>query len=399
MVNGYRKFAIWFLNFVLLLIGLNLILYFLWMPDATTAANVYGMDTVMKAYPGWSRKDVAELLHETVSAEMVYDIITQVKPPTFHGRFVTVDPAGFRHVEDQGPWPPDPQAINIFVFGGSTTFGVGLPDSETIPSELQKALAARHPVRTVHVYNFGVPTYTSTQEMLAYVALVRQGIVPDVAVFIDGLNDSVNWNGTWGPGNLISARMSYPVLATLVDLPMTKWARRVARLLVTQPGNGIGNRPSDSVSDEVVHRWMSNREVVERIAAGWGKKTLFVWQPVCTFKYDLKYDLLWGLRASRLQFGLEAPIQFIYPRVERLNSEGALGSNFLYLGDMQLGIRKNLYVDGHHYTHDFSREIADRIADFLTSKGHVKTDGSQVKSPTASQSSRTAAVAPVLVRK
>jgi hypothetical protein len=145
MVKGYTKVAIWFLNFVVLLIALNVGLYFLWLPDATTAANIYGMNTVMKAYPGWSRKDVAQLLHETVAVESAYDVITQVKLLPDRGRFVTIDRAGFRQIAEQAPWPPDPKAVNIFVFGGSTTFGVGLPDSETIPSELQQALAGSHP--------------------------------------------------------------------------------------------------------------------------------------------------------------------------------------------------------------------------------------------------------------
>jgi hypothetical protein len=177
--------------------------------------------------------------------------------------------------------------------------------------------------------------------MLAYVALARRGFVPDLAVFIDGLNDSVSWNGSWPQGDLISARMSYPVLAALVDLPMTKWARRVARLLITAPRNGTGTRAAQEVGDEVLRHWTSNKELVERMAASWGKQTLFVWQPVCTYKYDLKYDLLWGLRAARLQFALEAPIQSIYPRFEHLSAEGALGPNFLYLGDMQVGVKKN----------------------------------------------------------
>ena len=378
MVKGYTKLAIWVLNLIVLLVGVNLALYFLWLPDATTAANLYGMNVIMKAYPGWSKKDVKQLLHETLIVQMGYDLVRQIKLLPARGRFVTIDPGGFRRVQGQAPWPPDPKAFNIFVLGGSTTFGVGVPDSETIPSELQKALDATHPGNAVHVYNFGVPTYTSTQEMLTYVALARQGFVPDLAVFIDGLNDSISWNGSWPLGDLIATRMSYPLFAALADLPMTKWARRVARLAVTAPRNGVGNRPPQEVSDAAVRNWMGNREIIDRIATSWGKKTLFVWQPVCTYKYDLKYDILWGLRAAQLQFALEAPIQSIYPRIEQLNQEGALGPNFLYLGDMQAGEKKNLYVDGHHYTHEFSREIAVRIADFLTAKSLIKTADSQI---------------------
>src|SRR6185369_12207002 len=100
---------------------------------------------------------------------------------------VTVDPAGFRAGRDQRPWPPDPARFNVFVFGGSTTFGYGVADGDTIASQLQPLLA-RHG-RDVAVYNFGRGYYYSTQERILYEQLLAGGFVPALAVFIDGLND------------------------------------------------------------------------------------------------------------------------------------------------------------------------------------------------------------------
>jgi hypothetical protein len=280
--RAYRNLAIWVLNLIVLLIAVNVMLHLFRDPNSATSADLYGMDRVMKGYPGWSRKDVTELLDDFAAANRTghYDVIKQFGTSQFTSRFVNIDAAGFRAIGNQAQWPPDPKAFNIFVFGGSTTFGVGLPDGETIPSELQKALQVNNFHKAVHVYNFGYPAYSSTQELLSYVDLARRGYVPDLAVFIDGLNDSIDWKGIWGPGRLISARMAFPAAAALADLPMTKWANRIIRLVVTTPRNGIGNRPPESIADQVIGRWMSNRRVIQQIATANGKKTLFVWQPV-----------------------------------------------------------------------------------------------------------------------
>src|SRR5258708_31109276 len=50
----------------------------------------------------------------------VYEPFVEFRHPPFQGRFLNSHPAGFRHVRNQGPWPPSPQFYNIFFFGGST---------------------------------------------------------------------------------------------------------------------------------------------------------------------------------------------------------------------------------------------------------------------------------------
>ncbi len=117
-----------------------------------------------------------------------YEWPTQFKEAPFHGRYVNVDPSGFRASTPQGPWPPDPANFNIFLFGGSTTFGYGLSDDETLSSAIQHLLS-RTSARPVFAYNFGRGSYFSTQELMLYYRLLASGSVPQVVVFVDGLND------------------------------------------------------------------------------------------------------------------------------------------------------------------------------------------------------------------
>jgi hypothetical protein len=123
---------------------------------------MYGIEKLQQIYPGWAPEELAALLLEddTISE---YEPYTQFKPKAKTGLFVNVAPEGVRRVERQRPWPPQDDTLRIFVFGGSTTFGAGMPDARTIPSRLQ-AYLEDHSCGDAAVYNFGRPQYFSSQE-------------------------------------------------------------------------------------------------------------------------------------------------------------------------------------------------------------------------------------------
>src|SRR5262249_15912744 len=107
--------------------------------------------------------------------------------------------AGFRLIgHDQGPWPPDKNVYNVFVFGGSTTWGGGNMDGETLPAYLQALLRQRAGTDRINGYNFGAGAHFSTQEVTYLQNRLRDGFIPDMAVFIDGLNDFYFWQGESG---------------------------------------------------------------------------------------------------------------------------------------------------------------------------------------------------------
>jgi hypothetical protein len=217
-----------------------------------------------------------------------------------------------------------------------------------------------------------VPHDTSTQEMLNFISLVREGFVPNAAVFIDGLNESTNWDGNWWYGRIIASRISLPALAILSELPMTRLARVCSRhFFGYREVNTLPPNQSQQRSDEVIERWMSNRRIIEDVAAGKGTKLVFVWQPVPMYKYDFIYHILNGLPAAQSLFAAEKLVPLIFPRLERLNQEGALGKDFLYLGNIQQNKKENLYVDVHHYTYGFSKDISARIGASMKSKGLI----------------------------
>lgn len=103
------------------------------------------------------------------------------------GRYVNVRRGIRRSYEPAGAQGRD--AVKVFLFGGSTMFGMFQRDAHTIPSEFARlAEADGMPVRVV---NFGRLAYANWQEVLLLEKLVSRGREPDLAVFYDGANELV----------------------------------------------------------------------------------------------------------------------------------------------------------------------------------------------------------------
>src|SRR5262249_23760855 len=103
----------------------------------------YGPEVLDRVYPGWDRRERTQMLAENWNRRFVHEDYTHFRERPFSGKYVHVSEAGYRHSKNQGPWPPSDENLNIFCFGGSTMFGYGLPDDQTVASCLQESLAAQ----------------------------------------------------------------------------------------------------------------------------------------------------------------------------------------------------------------------------------------------------------------
>lgn len=139
------------------------------------------------ATPSLSDQDIARLydtdnpaLYRAVLAEgdqldeAVYSPLVEYRLPQRAGRHFTIAADGYRgngSLQDLGG-----PGAKVFVFGGSTTFGTGVPDGETLPAYLGEVLRAAG--KEVEVFNFGAPSYYSSQERIALERLLTNGIRP-----------------------------------------------------------------------------------------------------------------------------------------------------------------------------------------------------------------------------
>ena len=336
------------------------------------------LSDLKRVYPDLSKEAIDKLLKETWSRPFVYETFTQFKESPYRGDYVNVDQNGFRIGKNQGRWPPEPDKLNIFLFGGSTTFGYGVADDQTIGSYLQEFLSNKLE-RDVRIYNFGRGFYYSTQERMLLEKLVTAGFLPDLAIFIDGYNDFM-----FGHRDepLFTSELESLVISNkkeislLNNLPLTRLIAYLKRIASTtlekkqehkdgprQPGSSNsreGNTPASlsSVITHVVNRYLTNKKLIEAVTTVYGVRSVFVWQPIAPYKYDLKYHLFAG-------DGFHNVFSSGYRYMEELIKKKPLGDNVLWCADIQQQLQEPLYVDKWHYSPKMSEMLAVTIANLL----------------------------------
>ncbi len=133
------------------------------------------------AYAHMAPEAAEELLRNTDRLRFRYAQLVGWRERATKSRFVNVDANGIR--SNGGALRPI-AAIEgaIWFFGGSTTFGYGVADAETIPAELEQLIGRP-------VVNFGVGAFYSAQENLLLQRYLEIGYRPSAAIFLDGINE------------------------------------------------------------------------------------------------------------------------------------------------------------------------------------------------------------------
>lgn len=341
----------------------------------------YGNEHLRLVYPDKTQKEIDDLLNDFWMVPLTYDAFTQFKERPRHGPYVNVDPNGFRFSKNQAAWPPDPKNFNIFLFGGSTTFGYGVPDDQTIASYLGENLLSAHLTKIPCVYNFGRSTYYSTQERILFEKLLAGGFVPDAAIFIDGLNDFYYKLKSDEPVytqelteffDANSGHSSYFLIQAVKRLPFFKAVMAIRKALGL---TGAENKRDQArrehhwndpaYYDSVIGRYATNKKLIEAVAASFNVKTVFVWQPVPYFRSDAESNIFAGPKNKRLTFRPANLCELGYPLVENKMKENFFGDNFLWLADTQEGFKEQAYADGVHYSAAMSKRLAGFIFRFM----------------------------------
>jgi hypothetical protein len=240
-------------------------------------------------------------------------------------------------------------------------------DHQTIPSYLQEFLSTAGLEREPRVYNFGQGNYYSTRELILFEKLITSGFIPDMAIFIDGLNEF------FVVGELVQGRITQRTVAShyffelLIKLPIARAAlslrNRVSSFLrkdktTQEKGNTTHNR--DAPIKKVIDRYTSSIKIIDAVANVYDIKAIFVWQPIPTYKYDLRYHLF-----AEGGFGALGRSKFGYLQMAEFARHNPLGNNFLWCADMQESITEPLYVDKWHYSAKMSRKVARYILDLM----------------------------------
>src|SRR5690349_17765431 len=129
-----------------------------------------------------TNKEIAEEIEQ--SNKFQYEPWIEFKNIDYNGKYVNVQNAVRKSVPNSYFNSFSKDTLDIFFFGGSTTFGFNLSDEETVPSQFVRLYKEQYPTgKSIHVYNFGTPTYYSYQELILLTKLIFSGNRPKVVVF------------------------------------------------------------------------------------------------------------------------------------------------------------------------------------------------------------------------
>ncbi|MCB9915742.1 MAG: hypothetical protein H6828_11430 [Planctomycetes bacterium] len=372
LTRAYRRLAVVLLNAALVFVGLNVAIALAerWQaPRTASAASTRGLSGWLAAqrplHPGMDDEAILRLDRETWSRPMEYEPFTQFREAPYAGEFVRVSPHGFREGRGVAPWPPPADAREVvFLFGGSTAFGYGVRDAQTIAAHLAE-LMSEEGAGAVLVYDFGRGHYYSSQERVLFEELLAAGHVPDTAIFLDGFNDFRLVDGPCFAEDLaasFAATVDGARAAPWSSLPALRLARRLGvRLGLAQAAPAKAGtvlcRAADARPDVVVPRLLANWRAIAATAEAFGVRPLLVLQPVPYHAYDLEHHAFAG------NLPLFEGVGVTYAELARQRAAGLdLGPDSLWLADMQRDLREPLYVDVAHYSGAMSRRIAERLA-------------------------------------
>jgi lysophospholipase L1-like esterase len=295
----------------------------------------------------------------------------------YAGETIVVDREGLRRTEHS---LCGADAYTIYMFGGSTLWGTGAPDSGTIPSLLAQQYT--NAGRKVCVRNYGETAWVSTQEVIELLLELKHAErKPDLVIFYDGVNDVY---AAWQSGrsdvhqNFDRIKAQFETRSgagegTFNYLLLTNTAQMLQHIAARGRHGRASSaddqrRPSDpaQIAQASTVSYLRNIDVVGALAKEYGFSYVFFWQPVI-FAGDK--PLTAGeqeIRESRRKAwpGVEELYQKTYELVRRENRP-----HLFYIADVFGSYKDNLYLDFAHLPPEGNRLVAARMYEVLRRLG------------------------------
>lgn len=353
-------------------------------------------------------EEVGEVLDDFYQLSLqgfIYQPWVQFSEPPFAGKHLSVDidDRGFPIRRTANPAIDNTRpVINILVLGGSTTFGYNVADEQTWPSYLSAILNEKARsgslAQQVHVTNYGRGYYDTSQEMALLIDLLKNGQRPNLVLFMDGVN--------WGPDEDIPEFT--PQLERAVDytqhgseraamdqfkswlgrwVPMFRLMFSLKSRLQKPPAPGqqaqaTGNTLTQAQQEHVariLERFRQNRNIIKSVCHEYGIETIFFIQPDAVYNYPANL------------YRRPLPPSYTSNRVERqlFHEQISKSQELIYLGnlftDYGIGPDRKAILDDVHYSPNFNRFLAERVASEIDLQRIANSPASNSAMPTGAK--------------
>jgi lysophospholipase L1-like esterase len=299
------------------------------------------------------------------------------------GQYINIGSDGLRKTINVSMSEAASPPIKVFMFGGSTMWGLGAGDDSTIPSIF--AEEANNKGINCEVVNFGQYAYVSTQEVIELTLQLQKGNIPDVVIFYDGVNDTFSGFQLSVPGLphdeirrekefcLLERKelQTLAVQSAIRQLSTMRFLHGVLQKTGLQRDNfqPIPLEYEKAVADKgalahaVAETYLNNIKLVQVLAQAYGFAPLFYWQPVIYAKRYLTEYERQSLELDVHYPGMKEFYQDTYATLQQ--SSAGLNKNIAFhdISTIFSDAREPIFVDFNHMGGKGNSLIARRMAE------------------------------------
>jgi lysophospholipase L1-like esterase len=293
----------------------------------------------------------------------------------WHGTYINNDEG------DRGVWRRTVNPANgtckaghsktIWIFGGSTVYGTGVPDWATVPSYLARDLNASGGDCDV-VTNFGVEGYVSNQELIYLQERLKTGQRPDMVIFYDGVNDA----SAAGPADgepsphfyypLIKSRMEGAISSKL-DFVRDSYAMRLTHAIlgsVRREKFELSSAQLNAKATTTLDNYEANLRLASALSKAFNFKLYWFWQPSLFYGHKplvpFEKNMLETFSSERDK-SWSVVINRVYQEAERR----AVPGGFVFLGDLFDSVKEPVYIDQAHLGPRGNELAASAVAKYI----------------------------------
>ena len=260
----------------------------------------------------------------------------------------------------------------IWIFGGSTVFGYGLKNDETIAAHLEKY------TKNKNVINFGQSHFYSTQSRILFQNLISFLPPPKTVIFLDGFNDfKIDQINDYQLPIHTSLTKNFKDLINKKEISksqkLNNWFKRrfdrlnIVRLYKDKTKNKTNNQPDKILIKDInkayislINRLKINFKINKSIGEKFSIKIINILEPISLSKQNYSSSNIPEKYLNKFDetFYHHKNIYKIIEANDELLS-------FVDLNMINLKIKKSMFVDLTHYSNDFSEKIAFEIFQIL----------------------------------
>lgn len=301
------------------------------------------------SYPNYDQVDWAQTHFDEFSRlHTRYEDYTGWRREAFAGETININEDGIRATSE--PLSKNPKAT-VWLFGGSTMWGTGVDDANTIPS----LLARTHGYKTV---NYGESGYVSRQGLNTLMEQLGKEPTPDIVIFYDGSNDVFHKCRAYADGFGTSREEQ---IRARMELEPKTLAWQIETLRQFAQKRSIGGEKTDyshnchkdkEKANIVAKTLVNNWTFAKRISESHGAKFIAILQPI-SYLSETRLDHLDLPEVVGEQY------KIVYPLIRHY----AKAANLPVLDYVnKFDVDNYLYIDISHVSENGNSVIADSIS-------------------------------------